>query len=382
MKKALMLSSVASMIDQFNMENIKILKSLGYEVHVLANFSFGNTTSDERTKEFKEELENMGIKVYNVPIPRKITAIKEMIFSYKKIKEICSENNYNILHCHSPIGGVLARLAFKDFRKKGGKLIYTAHGFHFFKGAPIKNWIIFYPIEKFCSKYTDCLITINKEDYKRAKGFKAKEVKYVPGIGIDTKKIKDIKRDRKKLKEFGIEEEDIVLISVGELNKNKNQEIIIKALSKIENRNNIKYILCGKGENLEYLRNISLSLKIEKNILFVGYRKDVLNILKSSDIFCFSSKREGLSVAMMEAMACNLPVVCSKIRGNTDLVLENKGGFLYDFNDIDNFKYGIERLVNDKKLRKDMGQFNFHMIKEFYKENVNAIIKKIYEGGV
>lgn len=382
MKKALMLSSVASMIDQFNMENIKILKSLGYEVHVLANFSFGNTTSDERTKEFKEELENMGIKVYNVPIPRKITAIKEMIFSYKKIKEICSENNYNILHCHSPIGGVLARLAFKDFRKKGGKLIYTAHGFHFFKGAPIKNWIIFYPIEKFCSKYTDCLITINKEDYKRAKGFKAKEVKYVPGIGIDTEKIKDIKRDRKKLKEFGIEEEDIVLISVGELNKNKNQEIIIKALSKIENRNNIKYILCGKGENLEYLRNISLSLKIEKNILFVGYRKDVLNILKSSDIFCFSSKREGLSVAMMEAMACNLPVVCSKIRGNTDLVLENKGGFLYDFNDIDNFKYGIERLVNDKKLRKDMGQFNFHRIKEFDKENVNAIMKKIYEGGV
>jgi len=382
MKKALMLSSVASMIDQFNMENIKILKNLGYEVHVLANFSFGNTTSDERTKEFKKELQNMGIKVYNVPIPRKITAIKEMIFSYKKIKEICSENNYNILHCHSPIGGVLARLAFKDFRKKGGKLIYTAHGFHFFKGAPIKNWIIFYPIEKFCSKYTDCLITINKEDYKRAKGFKAKEVKYVPGIGIDTEKIKDIKRDRKKLKEFGIEEEDIVLISVGELNKNKNQEIIIKALSKIENRNNIKYILCGKGENLEYLRNISLSLKIEKNILFVGYRKDVLNILKSSDIFCFSSKREGLSVAMMEAMACNLPVVCSKIRGNTDLVLENKGGFLYDFNDIDNFKYGIERLINDKKLRKDMGQFNFHRIKEFDKENVNAIMKKIYEGGV
>ena len=195
MKKALMLSSVASMIDQFNMENIKILKNLGYEVHVLANFSFGNTTSDERTKEFKEELENMGIKVYNVPIPRKITAIKEMISSYKKIKKVCSENNYDILHCHSPIGGVLARFAFKDFRKKGGKLIYTAHGFHFFKGAPIKNWIIFYPIEKFCSRYTDCLITINKEDYKRAKNFKAKEVKYVPGIGIDTKKIKAIKKN-------------------------------------------------------------------------------------------------------------------------------------------------------------------------------------------
>lgn len=375
MKKALMLSSVASMIDQFNMENIKILKSLGYEVHVLANFSFGNTTSDERTKEFKEELENMGIKVYNVPIPRKITAIKEMIFSYKKIKEICSENNYNILHCHSPIGGVLARLAFKDFRKKGGKLIYTAHGFHFFKGAPIKNWIIFYPIEKFCSKYTDCLITINKEDYKRAKGFKAKEVKYVPGIGIDIEKIKDIKRDRKILKEFNIKKE-VVLVSVGELSSRKNHKVILKALEKV--KGDFKYIICGQGAKKEELIKLSKELNLQEKVEFLGYRQDVKEILKASDIFCFPSKQEGLPVALMEAMASGLPVICSDIRGNKDLIEDKKGGYLLKSYDMDEYSIKIQELIENKVLRQEMGNFNLEKIKDFDRKKVNTIMEEIY----
>lgn len=375
MKKALMLSSVASMIDQFNMENIKILKNLGYEVHVLANFSFGNTTSDERTKEFKEELENMGIKVYNVPIPRKITAIKEMISSYKKIKKVCSENNYDILHCHSPIGGVLARFAFKDFRKKGGKLIYTAHGFHFFKGAPIKNWIIFYPIEKFCSRYTDCLITINKEDYKRAKNFKAKEVKYVPGIGIDTKKIKDIKKNRKILNEFNIKDE-VVLVSVGELSNRKNHKVILKALEKV--KGNFKYIICGQGAKKEELIKLSKELNLQEKVEFLGYRQDVKEILKASDIFCFPSKQEGLPVALMEAMASGLPVICSDIRGNKDLIEDKKGGYLLKFYDMDEYSIKIQELIENKVLREEMGNFNLEKIKDFNRKKVNTIMEEIY----
>ena len=375
MKKALMLSSVASMIDQFNMENIKILKNLGYEVHVLANFSFGNTTSDERTKEFKEELENMGIKVYNVPIPRKITAIKEMISSYKKIKKVCSENNYDILHCHSPIGGVLARFAFKDFRKNGGKLIYTAHGFHFFKGAPIKNWIIFYPIEKFCSRYTDCLITINKEDYKRAKNFKAKEVKYVPGIGIDTKKIKDIKKNRKILNEFNIKDE-VVLVSVGELSNRKNHKVILKALEKV--KGNFKYIICGQGAKKEELIKLSKELNLQEKVEFLGYRQDVKEILKASDIFCFPSKQEGLPVALMEAMASGLPVICSDIRGNKDLIEDKKGGYLLKFYDMDEYSIKIQELIENKVLREEMGNFNLEKIKDFDRKKVNTIMEEIY----
>lgn len=377
MKKALMLSSVASMIDQFNMENIKILKNLEYEVHVLANFSFGNTTSDERTKEFKKELEDMGIKVYNVPIPRKITAIKEMVSSYKKIKEICKENKYDILHCHSPIGGVLARLAFKEFRKTGGKLIYTAHGFHFFKGAPIKNWLIFYPIEKFCSRYTDCLITINKEDYKRAQKFKAKEVKYIPGIGIDTEKIKNIKRDREVLKKFGIKNE-VVLVSVGELSDRKNHKVILEALEKIED--DYIYIICGQGEKKEELVNLSKKLKIQNKVKFLGYRQDVKEILKASDIFCFPSKQEGLPVALMEAMASGLPVVCSNIRGNSDLIEEKKGGYLLEYDNSYEFLLKIHELINNDSLRKEMGEFNLEKIKEFDRKKVNNLMEEIYSG--
>lgn len=377
MKKALMLSSVASMIDQFNMENIKILKNLGYEVHVLANFSFGNTTSDERTKEFKKELEDMGIKVYNVPIPRKITAIKEMVSSYKKIKEICKENKYDILHCHSPIGGVLARLAFKEFRKIGGKLIYTAHGFHFFKGAPIKNWLIFYPIEKFCSRYTDYLITINKEDYKRAQKFKAKEVKYIPGIGIDTEKIKNIKRDREVLKKFGIKNE-VVLVSVGELSDRKNHKVILEALEKIED--DYIYIICGQGEKKEELVNLSKKLKIQNKVKFLGYRQDVKEILKASDIFCFPSKQEGLPVALMEAMASGLPVVCSNIRGNSDLIEEKKGGYLLEYDNSYEFLLKIHELINNDSLRKEMGEFNLEKIKEFDRKKVNNLMEEIYSG--
>lgn len=375
MKKALMLSSVASMIDQFNMENINILKNLGYEVHVLANFSFGNTTSDERTKEFKKELEDMGIKVYNVPIPRKITAIKEMISSYKEIKEICKENKYDILHCHSPIGGVLARLAFKEFREKGGKLIYTAHGFHFFKGAPIKNWLIFYPIEKLCARYTDCLITINKEDYKIAQKFKTKKVTYIPGIGIDTEKIKNIKRDREILNKFGIKDE-VVLVSVGELSDRKNHKVILEALEKIED--DYIYIICGQGEKKEELVNLSKKLKIQNKVKFLGYRQDIKEILKASDIFCFPSKQEGLPVALMEAMASGLPVVCSNIRGNSDLIEEKKGGYLLEYNNSYEFLIKIHELINNDSLRKEMGEFNLEKIKDFDRKKVNNLMEEIY----
>ena len=375
MKKALMLSSVASMIDQFNMENINILKNLGYEVHVLANFSFGNTTSDERTKEFKKELEDMGIKVYNVPIPRKITAIKEMISSYKEIKEICKENKYDILHCHSPIGGVLARLAFKEFRKKGAKLIYTAHGFHFFKGAPIKNWLIFYPIEKLCARYTDCLITINKEDYKIAQKFKTKKVTYIPGIGIDTEKIKNIKRDREILNKFGIKDE-VVLVSVGELSDRKNHKVILEALEKIED--DYIYIICGQGEKKEELVNLSKKLKIQNKVKFLGYRQDIKEILKASDIFCFPSKQEGLPVALMEAMASGLPVVCSNIRGNSDLIEEKKGGYLLEYNNSYEFLIKIHELINNDSLRKEMGEFNLEKIKDFDRKKVNNLMEEIY----
>lgn len=378
MKKAIIIASVASMIDQFNRDNINLLQELGYEVSVACNFEYGSSTSNEQVKKLIKDLDELNVKHYHVPIPRSMFALKDMFKSYKFLRQLALKEKYNLMHCHSPIGGVLARLAFKKSRRQGTKVIYTAHGFHFYDGAPLKNWIIFYPIEKLCSKVTDCLITINKEDYKRAKEkFYAKEVEYVPGIGIHVEEIQNTYVDvAKKKAEFGITDEKI-LVSVGELNSNKNHETIIKALAMLKTDVKYKYILCGKGDKEEYLKELVKQLNLQDKVIFAGYRNDIREILKISDIFCFPSYREGLSVALMEAMAVGLPIVASNIRGNSDLIINGENGYLYNCYDSDAFSKGILTLFNDKKLCTEMSKKNKKIIRNFDCSQVQNLMKKI-----
>ncbi|MDM0474744.1 glycosyltransferase family 4 protein [Clostridium perfringens] len=380
MKKALMMASVASMIDLFNMDNIKILKDMGFEVHVACNFEFGSITSQERVNEFRKELESSGIKTFHIPVPRSIYAIKDIVKSYKLMKSLCEENNYDLVHCHSPIGGVVARLACKRARNQGTKVIYTAHGFHFFKGSSIKNWLIFYPIEKFCAKYTDCLITINKEDYEVAKKFNNTNVEYIPGIGMHIDDIKNMKVDRKaKRTQLGLNNDDFVLISVGQVSKRKNQEVIIKALANISDKH-VKYLICGFGELEEYLRNLTLHLNLEDKVIFAGYRRDVKELLYAADCFVFPSLQEGLPVALMEAMATGLPVICSDIRGNVDLITNGKGGYLVDCHDVDGFAKYIDKLIRNINLKENMSEYNKKSIMEFDINKVKTHMEKIYLG--
>ena len=379
MKKALMLASVASMIDKFNMENINILKRLGYSVDVAANFEFGSITSDERVSEFKRELEADNISVYHVPIPRRITDVGDMYKSYRMIVEFCKKNSYELVHCHSPIGGVLARIACRNFRKKGMKVIYTAHGFHFYKGAPMINWILFYPIEKICAKLTDCIITINREDYDRAKKFRTKPVEYVPGIGVDTEKIKNTISDISSFREgFGILDDDFVLLSVGQTSKRKNHEVIIHAIAKLKNKK-IKYIICGFGELDSYLQTIAESDGVSDQVIFAGYRGDIYTLLHCVDLFVFPSLQEGLPVALMEAMAAGKPCVVSKIRGNVDLIEDGKGGIMCEPHDIDGFAAGINRLYQDKELASHMGKINSRVIQNYDYRVINSYMEKIYK---
>ena len=242
------------------------------------------------------------------------------------MKKLCSKNNYDIVHCHSPIGGMIARFACRRARKKRTRVIYTAHGFHFYKGAPLRNWLIYYTAEKIAANFTDTLITINKEDYNRAKKkFRVNKVEYVPGVGLDLNKFKKTIFDKKlKLQELNIPQNSFVIMSVGELNKNKNHEVVIRAISEIANPN-IHYIICGEGNLEKHLRDLSKLLGIEKQVHLLGFRKDIHVIHKVSDLFVFPSLREGLSVALMEAMGSGLPIVCSEIRGNIDLVQEKQG---------------------------------------------------------
>lgn len=379
-KKALMMAHVASMIDLFNMDNIHLLQEMGYEVHVACNFEHGSVTSKHRVNEFKMELINQGIKVFHIPVPRSASAVGNIIESYHTLRNLVDANHYDIVHCQSPIGGVIARLACKKARKQGTRVIYVAHGFHFYKGASVKNWLLYYPIEKYSSKYTDCLITMNQEDYNLAlkKMKKAKQIQYIPGVGIDVQGINNIEVDRvSKRKELGIPIDSTVVVSVGELNKNKNHEVIIRALARIKSPK-IHYIICGKGPLKDYLIKLSEELGINKNVHILGYRKDVIEVLKVSDIFAFPSSREGLSVSLMEAMAAGLPVVCSKIRGNTDLIRDGEGGYVVSKMNIEGYFKALNKILNDKDIIVKMGNGNILTINKYDEKKVNRIMEKIY----
>ena len=376
--KALMLASVASMIDQFNMENIALLQELGYEVHVVCNFENGNTSSQERVKAFRKELEKINVTSISYPIPRKISAISDIIQSYKLVRKLVKEQQYDIVHCQSPIGGVITRLACKGQRKRELKLVYTAHGFHFYTGASKLNWMIFYPIEKYLAKYTDVLITICKEDYMRAKKFiPAKHVVYTPGVGIQVEKLQELPCDLKKREEIGIKPEEKVIYSIGELNTNKNHETIIHAMAQLE-RQDVHYVVCGQGNQMEHLREIAKELGVENNVHLLGFRTDAKEWLKCADIFAFPSYREGLPVSLMEAMAEGLPVVCSRIRGNVDLIEEGKGGYMYAANDIEGFTNGLTRLLENEKEREAFALFNQKKVENFSRKQVQRIMKRVY----
>lgn len=377
-KKALVVTTVASTIDQFCMNDISILQK-EYRVHVAANFAAGNNTSRERVQEFKSELKSKNIVINEMKFNRN-PFNKENFSAYKEIKRLIESNCYDIIHCHTPVAAMVVRLAARKARKNGTKVIYTAHGFHFFKGAPIINWLIYYPVERFLARYTDMLITINKEDYERAKkSFKAGRVEYIPGVGIDVDKFSNIEIDKKsKRKELGLPEDAFVVLSVGELNKNKNHETIIRALAKLNNPQ-IHYVICGQGLLENHLKALIKELGLEKQVHLLGFRKDIAEICKASDLFVFPSFREGLSVALMEAMATGLPVVCSNIRGNSDLIEDGKGGYLVKPNDVEGFSRAIEKCHNAEETRKVFSNNNLNRVRKYSFENVMKEIEKIYD---
>ena len=375
--RAMILASVASMIDQFNMNNIQLLLDNGYDVDVVCNCKDGNNISQERVKFLINSLAQKGVVVFDVPIPRKIHDVKGIRKSISILKGMANEKEYTLLHCQSPIGSVVARWAFKKSRKCGTKVVYTAHGFHFYKGAPLANWVLFFPIEKLFSRYTDSLITINKEDYAFAKKhMKHLKVYYVPGIGVDTAYFGQVVDKAEKRNNFSIDTDKVIVLSVGETNTNKNHEVIIKALSKL-NHDDIVYLIVGVGREKENtLIELADSGKVDLRLL--GYRTDVKDIYQMADIYAFPSFREGLSVSLMEAMASGLPCVASNIRGNTDLVDDGKGGFLCEPTDIDGFAQRINDLVIDKDKRKIFSNYNLKKIKDFDKENVMKKVSRVY----
>lgn len=376
-KRALMYASVASMIQQFNMANIRLLLESGYEVDVVCNLEQGSTITPEKIAAMRSELEGMGVRVIHVPIPRKISSIGEIITSFRMSRQIIAQGEYSLIHCHSPIGSVLCRLANRFSGRYGkAKMIYTAHGFHFFKGAPLLNWLIFYPMEWFCSWFTDVLITINHEDHDLAsRQFRARQVAYVPGIGVDLEKYRPDSSGRaEKLAELGLCGADTILVSVGELSVRKNHEVVLRALAR-EQDPHYQYLICGLGHLKEQLEQLVEELGIRDRVHFLGYRNDIAQILNIANIYVFPSLQEGLPVALMEAMAAGKAVACSRIRGNTDLI-EEQGGILFDPRSVDDCADAIGRMLNADY--EQMGRFNTQKILGFSRETVGRQMADLY----
>lgn len=297
------------------------------------------------------------------------------IRAIRQLKIIVEQEKYDIVHCHTPIAAMCTRLACRRARKMGTKVYYTAHGFHFYKGAPIKNWLLYYPVEKICSYFTDVLITINQEDYKLAqKKMKAKRTEYVPGVGIEIAKFGQVAIDKSaKRKELGIPEDATLLLSVGELNENKNHETVIRAIKNLD----VYYIIAGKGGLYEHLQNVINELDMTNKVKLIGYRSDVAELYQSADIYVLPSVREGLNVSVMEAMASGLPVVCSRIRGNTDLI-DKDGGALFESQSIVECKKALENVLN--RYNEQLGLYNFKKIQTMSVETIIMQMDKLYLG--
>lgn len=291
-----------------------------------------------------------------------------------QIKNLVENNGYDIVHCHTPIAAFCTRLACRKARKNGTRVFYTAHGFHFYKGAPLKNWLLFYTAEKLCARLTDVLITINQEDYELAqRKLKAKRVVYVPGVGIDLEKFGPVATDaNEKRKALGIPKDARLLLSVGELNENKNHETVIRAISDMKD---VYYIIAGDGSKKEALLSVIEKSGLLDRVKLLGRRDDIAELCSAADAFVFPSFREGLSVALMEAMACGLPCAVSKIRGNTDLIDQN-GGTLFSPHSVQSCKEALEELFGGD-LQK-AGEYNAEKVKKFSLDNVNKEMKKLY----
>ena len=316
-----------------------------------------------------------GCRVFHIDTSRSPISFGN-IRAIKQIRDIVSKNHYDIVHCHTPLASMATRLACKELRTNGLKVIYTAHGFHFYDGAPLKNWLIYYPVEKWLSKYTDVLITINKEDYKRAKdNFYSNRIEYVPGIGIDLDKFKRNENGRQKIrKELGLDESRIMLLSVGELNDNKNHESVIRA---IEKEKNITYVVVGRGDLRTRL--IHLADECDVDLRLMGYRNDVADFYKAADAYILPSLREGLNVSLMEAMASSLSCLVGRIRGNIDLI-DDKGGFLFDPASIEGIRKAVKNMLSlTDTERRNLGCYNMNKIRAFDLKSVKESVSKVYQ---
>lgn len=378
-KRVLIVSSVISFIEWFNKENVEyLLKDKGCEVHIAVNADYMEDTNAERTVKYINHIKDMGVILHNIPFARE-PLDKSNIKAYKMLKSVIDKEDFDLIHCHTPAASVLTRIAARKARKKGATVMYSCHGFHFHNAAPKKNWIIYYPVEKLLSRFCDYIVTINKEDFRRASTFYAKNVRYIPSVGVDISRIKDTVVDKEAKKaEIGVLKDAVMLLSIGELIERKNHEVIIRAMSKIAN-DKIYYVICGKGPLKEYLENLANELGVGERVIFLGFRQDIPELCCAADISAFPSKIEGLGLAGIEAMAAGVPLISSNVHGILDYVIDGETGYAIAPDDVDGFAKAIERLAENEDLRRGMKEACIKATGPFEITNALNVMWRIYD---
>jgi len=305
---------------------------------------------------------------------------KGNLTAIKQIRKLVAENHYNIVHCHTPIAAACTRIACRKARKNGTKVFYTAHGFHFYKGAPLKNWLVYYPVEKLCARWTDLLITINREDYALAqKKLKTKKIAHVSGVGFEVEKFTNTQVDRSaKRQEIGVPEDAFLLLSVGEVNENKNHQVVVRALAQLDNPN-IHYAIAGKGSWDVKLVALAKELGVENQFHLLGYRSDVAELYRAADVCCFPSIREGLGLAALEGLSSGKPIIASKNRGAYEYVREGENGFFCPYNDAKAFAEAIYKLYSDGALMEKMQKEASKEVSKFDVHTINQVMHQLYD---
>lgn len=372
----ILLTATNAMIFHFLVPHIEKLLEMGHQVDIAStNLEGYDDLLRNRIKELPLELSY--IRLERTPFN---------LSNYKGIsdlKRIINKGNYDLIWTNEPVMSIATRLAAQGARKKGTKVVYMVHGFHFFDGSSKGSWAVYYPVERLMAKFADYLITINKEDYNRGQSFGFKDVFYVHGVGLDTRRFREAKVNKaRKRAEIGVPENSLLLFSVGELGARKNHEVVIRALGQLHDKN-IHYAICGEGVLEGYLKDLCKELSIENNVHFLGYHRDIPEICKSSDIYVFPSQREGLGIGALEGMASGLPLISSYVNGIRDYTEEGVTGYTIQPHDVDGFAKAIRAMADEPDSRKRFGEHNMEAAQLFDVSNttkeIPAILNQILE---
>lgn len=375
MKKVLIITTISGFLPQFEKNNVKLLREAGCELHYASNFKNPIYTFK------KADLKAQGIRLHQIDIAKSPFMFATNFRAVRQLLRIIRENDIEVIHCHNPMGGVAGRIAAGLCRRKP-YVIYTAHGFHFYKGAPKKNWLLFYPAEWLLARMTDILVTINREDYERAKRLPLKTggaVFQIHSVGVDKKRFSPNKEiSEEKRRKLHVPVGAFHIVTAAELNENKNQKVIIDAISMLP-QEDIYYSICGKGTEEDFLRKLIREKGLENRVRLLGFRTDMEEILQTADCFAFPSYREGLGVAAVEALLCSVPLVVSDNRGTREYAVKGKNAFVCRADNAAEFAQAINTLYEDRELREKMAGVCRPSAMKFTIEEVEKTMKTVYQ---